>query len=293
MTKLRGTFTALVSPMNKDGSLDLVALQALVDWQIKSGIDGLVPCGTTGEAATMTSDERLEVISCVVKQVNGRVPVLGGTGANGTQATIENQRRAKETGIDFGLVVTPYYNKPSPEGLYRHYAAVAEATDLPIVLYNVPGRTGCDMLPETVARVAKLPTVVGIKEATADLLRVATIRKAAGPQFAILSGDDFTACPFALLGGDGLISVSTNVAPKDISKMIEAALAGRAADARALHDRLQDLFSAMFYESNPIPVKAAVALAGRIQEVYRLPLCEMGEANKAKLKAVLRAGEWI
>lgn len=291
--KLRGVLTALVTPMNRDGSIDGRALDGLVDAQLEAGIDGLVPCGSTGEAATLTAEERLQVTRRVVERVAGRIPVITGTGTNSTSGTIENQKRVQESGVDATLVVTPYYNKPTPEGLYRHFAAVAEAATLPIVAYNVPGRTGCDMKPATVARIAKLPHVVGIKEATGDIDRVAEIRRSTSPEFAILSGDDGTTCPFVLLGGDGVISVASNVAPREMVAMVRAAQRGDVATARAQHDKLRPLFEALFFESNPIPVKAALAMLGCIQEAYRLPLCEMGTENRNRLQAVLREGVWL
>lgn len=285
--KYRGVFTALVTPFNQDGSLDLGALDALVDQQLAGGINGLVPCGTTGEAATMTDDERAQVIGRVVKRVAGRVPVVAGTGTNDTRTSIENQKRAKDLGVDAALVVTPYYNKPTPEGLYRHYAAITKAVELPVILYNVPGRTGCDMKAETVVRVAGLPNVIGVKEATADLDRVTVIRRGTSKSFAILSGDDGTTAAFCALGGDGCISVASNVAPKLMVDMVTFALANEAHRAREIHDKLRDVFSTLFIESNPIPVKAGVALLGIAKESYRLPLCEMAPENKQKLVAAM------
>jgi 4-hydroxy-tetrahydrodipicolinate synthase len=279
--------------MNRDGSVDTGALDALVDAQIEGGVDGLVPCGTTGESATLSATEREEVITRVVKRANGRIAVVAGAGTNATAAAIEHQKRAAGTGAQCALVVTPYYNKPSPEGLYRHYASLLEAVDFPILLYNVPGRTGCDMQPDTVARVAELPGIIGIKEASADLDRVAAIRARTRDDFLLLSGDDGTACPFLLLGGDGLISVTSNVAPRDMKTMVSAALDGEVAEARTTHNRLRPLFAALFYEANPIPVKAALAMAGRIQEAYRLPLCEMGREARGRLEEVLRRGGWL
>lgn len=279
--------------MNRDGSLDVGALDALVESQIAGGIAGLVPCGTTGEAATLSAAERDVVIARVVKGSAGRVPVLAGTGSNSTAVTIDNQRRAKDLGATHGLVVTPYYNKPTPEGLVRHYGAIAEAVDLPIVVYNVPGRTGSDVLPETVARLAKIPRVVGIKEATGDLDRVAALRTLIPTRFALLSGDDATTCAFVLMGGDGVISVASNAVPAAMCSMVSAALDGRVKEARRMHNTLRPLFSALFLESNPIPVKAAMAMQGRLSEAYRLPLCEMRAESRAVLQDVLRLGNWI
>ncbi len=290
---LRGVSTALVTPMNKDGSIDVGALDALVDSQIDAGITSLVPCGTTGEAATLSAVERARVIERVAKRASGRVPIIAGTGVNNTNESIEHQKRARDVGADCSLVVTPYYNKPTPEGLFRHYATIGEAVELPIILYNVPGRTACDMKPDTVARVATLPQVIGIKEATADLDRVVTIRRTTGSGFTLLSGDDGTTCPFVLLGGDGVISVVSNVAPHDTVQMVQAALAGEVAKARELHFKLRDLIAALFFESNPIPVKAALAMQGHIGEHYRLPLCEMGANNRQRLAEVLQRGGWL
>jgi len=292
-TKLRGVLTALVTPMNRDGSLDFGALDALVDAQLEAGIGGLVPCGTTGEATTLSFEERGHVASRVIKRVAGRVPVVVGTGVNSTSETILLHKQAQELGASHGLVVTPYYNKPTPEGLYRHYAALAEAVALPIVVYNVPGRTGCDIKPETLCRVAALERVVGVKEATGDLDRVAPIRNGTRNGFALLSGDDGTCCPFVLVGGDGVISVASNLSPRDMVAMLAAALAGKVEEARALHLRLRDMMQALFIESNPIPIKAAMASKGTVQEHYRLPMCEMGADNRKRLEQVLRAGGWL
>jgi len=292
--ELRGVMTAIATPMNKDGSVDFGALDDFVESQIEGGVDGLVPCGTTGESATMSADERAQVITAVVKKAADRVVVVAGAGSNNTADAIEHQKRAKDTGAKLSLVVTPFYNKPTPEGLYRHYSALLEAVDLPIVLYNVPGRTGCDMKPDTVGRLAKLDGIVAVKEATGDLDRVAGIRNLTeGENFAVLSGDDVTTCPFVLLGGDGVISVTSNVAPKEMARMVHAALDGKVAEAREVHNSLRDLFAALFFESNPIPVKAALAMQNKMQEAYRLPLCEMSKNPRDALAAVLKAGGWI
>ncbi|MEZ4271609.1 MAG: 4-hydroxy-tetrahydrodipicolinate synthase [Myxococcota bacterium] len=294
---LGGTFTALVTPMNRDGSVDFGALDKLVDWQIDAGIEGLVPCGTTGESATMDAQERASVIERVIARANtragNRVTVIAGAGSNDTRAAIEHQRRAKDVGASYSLVATPYYNKPTPEGLYRHYSALREAVDLPIVIYNVPGRTACDMKPATVSRLSSIDGIVAIKEATGDLDRVAAIRKSTPADFAILSGDDPSACALAFMGGDGVISVSSNVVPKQMSEMMRYALQGKVSEARAEHNRLRPLFEALFWESNPIPVKAALVLQKRLQENYRLPLCEMNAELRTKLAEVLKVGGWL
>jgi 4-hydroxy-tetrahydrodipicolinate synthase len=290
--QLRGVFTALVTPFNKDGSIDMGALDALVDAQIAGAVDGFVPCGTTGEAATLSAEERVSVINRVAKRATGR-PVIAGTGTNDTRESIEHHKRAQGAGATHALVVTPYYNKPTPEGLFRHYEAIARSADLPIVVYNVPGRTGVDMKPETVNRIAALPHVIGVKEATADLDRVALIRRGTRKDFALLSGDDGTTLPFVLLGGDGVISVASNVVPKDFSAMVHAGLRGALDEARTLHEKMRDLFVALFWESNPIPVKAGLVMQGIVKENFRLPLCEMSPEPRKKLESVLRAGGWI
>ena len=279
--------------MNQDGSVDFGALEALVDWQLAEGVEGFVPCGTTGESATMTAQERQDVIARVVDRAAGRVPVIAGAGHNATAVAIEHQKRAADTGAAYALVATPYYNKPTPEGLYRHYSALLDAADIPIVLYNVPGRTGCDMTPPTVARLAELEGIVAIKEATADLDRVAAIRAVTAEDFALLSGDDGTACPFAMLGGDGVISVASNTVPKAMSEMMRAALGGEMAAAREQHGKLRSLFEALFWESNPIPVKASLVMMGKVQEHYRLPLCEMGAKARADLETLMRRDGWL
>ena len=284
--------TALVTPFNRDGSLDLVALDALIDAQIDAGISGLVPCGTTGETATLTAAERDQVVSRVVTRVNKRISVVVGTGSNCTVSTVENQRRAQALGADYGLVVTPYYNKPSPEGLFRHYSAVAEAVPLPLLVYNVPSRTGGDIKPDTMHRLRAVPHIVGIKEATGDLDRVAPLRRS-NAAWSLLSGDDGSTCAFVLMGGDGVISVLSNAAPADMVALVNAARAGNLVQARQHQARLRGLMAALFLEANPAPVKTAMALQGRVQEVFRLPLCELQPANRAALSEVLRAGGWL
>lgn len=292
-TQLRGVLTALVTPMNNDGSIDFGALDALVEWQLQSGIQGLVPCGTTGESVTLDGAERVQVIAAVAKKAAGRVPIVAGTGSNSTRATIENQRRAYDAGATIGLVVTPYYNKPTPEGLFRHYCAVADACALPVMIYNVPGRTACDIKPATVIRIAAHTNIIGIKDATGDLNRVSQLRAHTRPDFALLSGDDGTTCAFVLMGGHGVISVASNIAPTDMVEMVQHSLAGNLKPARHAHEKMALLFEALFWEANPIPVKAALAMQNRIQENYRLPLCEMSSEPKEKLRSVLKNGGWI
>nr|ADI22032.1 dihydrodipicolinate synthase/N-acetylneuraminate lyase [uncultured myxobacterium HF0200_05J13] len=291
--QLNGVLTALVTPMNADGSVDFGALDALVDSQIEAGIDGLVPCGTTGESATMTAEEREQVIAHVVKRANGECTIVAGAGSNSTAVAIEHQKRAAGTGADYALVVTPYYNKPTPTGLYKHYEALLGAADIPIILYNVPGRTGCDMLPETVINIAQMDGIVSVKEATADLDRVSAIRAGVSEEFKILSGDDETTCPFVLLGGDGVISVTSNFAPAQMVAMVHAARARDVETARRQHETLRPLFEVLFIESNPIPVKTALAMAGQLEENFRLPLCAISAPAREELTRVLKQGSWL
>ena len=288
-----GAMTALVTPMNADGSVDFGALDALVDMQIEGGIDGLVPCGTTGESATMSADERQSVISHVVKRANGRVPVVAGAGSNSTAVAIEHQKRAADTGAQWALVVTPFYNKPTPTGLYRHYEALLNAANIPVILYNVPGRTGCDMLPETVAEIAKMEGIVAVKEATADISRVKTIRDTTSEDFKILSGDDATTHAFMAQGGDGVISVTSNLVPKEFTDMVHLTRDGKMDEALALHNRMAEIFDVLFVESNPIPIKTALAMKGMMEENFRLPLCEISDNARSKLEAALKNGNWL
>jgi 4-hydroxy-tetrahydrodipicolinate synthase len=281
-----GTITALVTPLRGD-KLDEEALRRLVEEQIAAGIDGLVPCGTTGESPTLTNEEHLRVIQVVVESAKKRVPVIAGTGSNSTREAIEMSDAAKRVGADGLLLVTPYYNRPGQDHLYRHFKAVIEAVRLPTVLYNVPGRTACDLLPETIARLAELPEVVGVKEATASALRAAQIIARVGDRVAVLSGDDATAFPLYALGARGVISVVSNVAPALMSAMWDAAAAGDWARARQLHYQLLPLGEGLFVEANPIPVKAALAMMGRIADELRPPLYPLGAQHRDKLRAQL------
>ena len=282
-----GAFTALVTPM-QNGQIFTRGLREFVEFQISEGIDGLVPCGTTGEAATLDASERAEVIRLVVEQARGRVPVIAGASANCTATAVANSRAAAEAGADALLHVTPYYNKPSQDGLVAHFTAVAEATDLPVVLYNVPGRTSCDMLPETVARLASLPNVVGVKEATGSLGRAQQVIAACPDDFDVLSGDDFTCMGMTALGGSGVISVVSNLIPGDVARMIGACRAGDMEQARTLHYRLEPLMHLLFVESNPVPVKAGVSLLGYTANEVRLPLLPLDPDNLAILEAEMK-----
>jgi 4-hydroxy-tetrahydrodipicolinate synthase len=285
-----GVITALVTPLRGD-AVDEEALRRLVDEQIASGVDGLVPVGTTGESPTLTNEEHLRVIQLVVEATKKRVPVIAGTGSNSTRETIEMSAAARKVGADGLLLVTPYYNRPGQEHLYRHFKAVVEAVPLPSVLYNVPGRTACDLLPETIVRLAELPQVVGVKEATASALRASQILAQLGSkneQVALLSGDDATAFPLFALGARGVISVVSNVAPKQMSAMWDAAAAGDWKKARELHYQLLPLGEGLFVEANPIPVKTAMAMMGRIADEIRPPLYPLAPQHRDKLRAQLQ-----
>ena len=279
--------TAIVTPF-RDGKVDEEAFRRLIDWQIEEGVNGLVPVGTTGESATLSHEEHRQVIEICVDQVKGRVKVLAGAGSNNTIEAIQLTEFAKKAGADGALLITPYYNKPTQEGLYQHYAAVAKAVDLPIVPYNVPGRTGCNMLPPTVARIARdVPDVVGIKEATADLIHVSDLVEQCPEGFQILSGDDFTVLPHIAVGGCGVISVTANVAPKLMADLCKATLAGDMDEARRLHFKLMPINRAMFLETNPIPVKTAVCMMRGLDLEFRLPMVPLMPDNLEKLTKIL------
>jgi len=285
--RFQGSLVAIVTPM-KDGEVDLRALRELTEWQLAEGTDGIAPCGTTGEGVTLTAQERTEVVRAVVETVRGRVPVIAGAGSNATHECIESVKRVKELGADAALVVTPYYNKPTQEGLYRHYVAIQEATRFPIVAYNVPSRTSGDLLPETVARLAKAGAIVGLKEATANMDRqVQLVEKVGKDALAWLSGDDFTVLPYIACGGHGVISVVTNIAPRAMKDLVSAALRGDYARALERQVALADLIRTMFVETNPGPVKAAVALLGRAGPELRLPLAPVSDANLAKIREAM------
>ena len=287
MSIFRGAFVAIVTPF-KDGGIDEQGLVDLIEFHIASGTHGIVPCGTTGESATMSHDEHHQVVKLTVKTVNGRVPVLAGSGSNSTSEAIDLTKHAKAAGVDGVLMVSPYYNKPSQEGLYQHYKAVAEAVDVPIILYNVPSRTSSNILPETTARLSQIDNIVGIKEATADLNQISQIIRLCPEDFSVLSGDDFTAMPTVLIGGTGVISVTSNVAPRDMADMMEAALDGNLARAKELHYKLFPLMQAMFYETNPVPAKKSLELMGKIKSGQpRLPLYDMNDSTLARLKTAL------
>jgi 4-hydroxy-tetrahydrodipicolinate synthase len=286
----RGSIVALVTPMHADGEIDDASLQRLVDFHVVQGTAAIVSVGTTGESATLDEDEHCAVIRRTVELAAGRLPIIAGTGANSTREAITLTRCAREAGADAALLVTPYYNKPTQQGLYLHHKAVAEAVDIPQILYNVPGRTACDMLPETVARLAEIDNIVGLKEATGDLARVARLRTDCGPEFALYSGDDATACEFMLLGGDGVISVTANVAPRLMQAMCEAALAGDRQRAESINVKLDALHRDLFVQSNPIPVKWAVAEMGLCQRGIRLPLTWLTEEHERRVRQAMVQG---
>jgi 4-hydroxy-tetrahydrodipicolinate synthase len=282
----KGSIVAIVTPF-KNGKVDEKALGDLIEWHISEGTNAIVPCGTTGEASTLDYDEHYRVIEITVSIAKGKVPVIAGTGANSTDETIMITQKAKEIGADGALLVTPYYNKPTQEGLYQHYKKVAETVDIPLVLYNVPSRTGINLLPQTVARLAEIKNIVGIKEATGNMRQVSEVIRLCGERITVLSGDDFTTLTLLALGGKGAISVSANVAPRDASAMYKAWEEGNIKEARRLHFKLEPLNEAMFIETNPLPVKTALSMMGKIEEEFRLPLCVMSTANKEKLKKIL------
>jgi 4-hydroxy-tetrahydrodipicolinate synthase len=286
--KLEGAMTAIVTPM-RDGAVDYPALERLVHWQIEAGIDAIVAVGTTGESATLSVKEHCDVISKTVEFVNGRVPVIAGAGGNATAEAIELSKASRDAGAEALLHVTPYYNKPTQDGLVKHFEAIAEATPLPVILYNVPGRTACDMLPETVAKLADNANIVAIKEATGDMQRASDILELCGDKITLLSGDDFTTFPLMALGGRGVISVVSNVMPDRMAKMWDAASAGNWDEAKELHYSMMPLCRALFLEANPIPVKAALHMIGKIGPELRSPLFSASPATIEELRRVLHA----
>ena len=283
-----GCGTALVTPFTHDGALDEPAVRRLARRQIDAGVHFLVPCGTTGESPTMTEDERVRVVSLVVEESRGSVPVLAGAGGYDTREVIHTGRRMRDVGATGLLSVTPYYNKPTPEGLFQHYSAIASGVGLPIIVYNVPGRTGCNVDPATLARLATIPGVIGVKEASGNVSQMCEVCRAVPDSFLVLSGDDALTLPLMAVGGHGIVSVASNEVPAEMSRMVEAAERNDFAAARALHARLLPLMMANFVESNPIPVKSAMASMGLLEEVYRLPMVPPAEASRAKIVQALR-----
>jgi 4-hydroxy-tetrahydrodipicolinate synthase len=283
-----GTYTAIVTPF-KNGQLDETALARLVKNQIKGGVDGIVPVGTTGESPTVANDEHLRIIELSVQLAAGKIKVMAGTGANATSEAIYLTQSAEELGVDASLQVAPYYNKPSQEGLYQHFRAIAKHTKLPIILYSIPGRCGIEIAVDTVKRLAKdCKNVVGIKEAGGSCDRVSQLRAALGPDFAIFCGDDSLTLPFMSVGANGVISVASNVIPREVSQMVRAFAQGDSAKALRLHAHYFQFFKDLFVETNPVPVKAVLAMQGLIEEQYRLPLVPLADGNRAKLKATVK-----
>ena len=283
----KGSIVAIITPF-KEGKVDEEAYRSLIEFQIENGTNAIVPCGTTGESATLTIKEHKRVIDMAIEAVNHRVLIIAGTGGNSTSEAIELTGHAKKAGADATLQVTPYYNKPTQEGLYRHFKAIADAVALPQILYNVPGRTSVNMLPETVARLAEFPDIVAIKEASGNIGQMAEIVKLAGEKITLLSGDDNLTLPILSIGGKGVISVVANIVPQDTADMVSAWEVGDIAKAQDLYFRLLPLCQAMFYETNPVPVKTSLALMGKIQDELRLPLAPMAPANREKLKKALQ-----
>ena len=285
--KLRGCGTALVTPFRKDGSVDEPSLRALVAWQVESGIDFLVPCGTTGETPTLSREEWLRVIDITIEVASGRVPIVAGATSNSTRDAVEKaQTVAARRGVDAILTASPYYNKPTQEGQYQHFKAIASAVDKPLILYNVPGRTGVNIEPATLARLAQIPNIIAVKEASGNIGQIADLCNAVPDGFLVFSGDDSVTLPIIALGGVGIISVASNEIPHEMAELTRAALANHWDTARRIHRKYLPLMQANFIESNPIPVKAVLAMMGRIEEVYRLPLCPMKKENRAKLEMI-------
>ena len=287
MLKLRGCGTALVTPMKSDGSIDDRALRSLVEWQVESGIDFLVPCGTTGETPTLTADEWLHVIDTTIEVVNGRVPIVAGATSNNTREAVEKAKTvASRKGVNALLTASPYYNKPTQEGQYQHFKAIAEAVDKPLMLYNVPGRTAANIEPATLARLAQIPNIIAVKEASGNLSQIADVCNAVPEGFLVFSGDDAVTLPVISLGGVGIVSVASNEIPREMAEMTRAALANDWTKARKLHRQFLPLMQANFIESNPMPVKAVLAMMGRIEENYRLPMVPMKKDTRAKLEKI-------
>src|SRR5499425_871879 len=282
--QLRGCGTALVTPFSQDGAIDEAALRNLVSWQVDSGVDFLIPCGTTGETPTLSHDEWLRVIDLTIEVAAGRVPIVAGATSNSTQDAVEKAKEvATRPGVDAILTASPYYNKPTQEGQYRHFRAIAEAVDKPLILYNVPGRTGANLEPATLARLVEVPNIAGVKEASGNMTQIAEVLNAVPETFLVLSGDDAVTLPVISLGGVGIISVASNEIPKEMAEMTRAALANDWDSARKIHRKYLALMQANFIESNPLPVKAVLAMMGKVEEVYRLPLLPMRRDTRSKI----------
>ncbi len=281
-----GAYTAIVTPF-KNGAVDEESLKKLMKYGLDGGVSGLVPCGTTGESPTLSHNEHKKVVELVVKEVAGQAKVIAGTGSNSTEEAIELTRHAKEVGASAALLVSPYYNKPTQEGLFRHFKAIAEAVDIPLILYNIQGRTAVNIANETMERLSKIPNIAGVKEASGNISQMSEVIRLCGPEFNVLSGDDNMTYPLMCLGGRGVISVITNIVPDKMSDLVRFMLDGQTEKARQIHFEISELCQAMFLETNPIPIKAALSLMGKIELEYRLPLCPPSQANMDKLKEIL------
>lgn len=286
---LRGTITAIVTPFDEGRAIDEDALRKLVNFQIEKGIFGIVPCGTTGESPTLNYEEHNRVIDIVIDEAKGRVPIIAGTGSNSTEEAIFLTRHAYEVGAQYSLQVAPYYNKPTQRGLYEHFIAIAETVDLPMIIYNIPGRTGINIETDNLLRMAEHKNIVGVKEASGSIPQMMDILSKRPQDFTILSGDDNLTLPLLALGGDGVISVASNLVPKEVSQMVNAALEDNWEEARRNHYQLLPLFKALFIETNPIPIKTALAMQGMMKEVFRSPMCTMEPKNREQLKTVLKS----
>ena len=282
-----GSLIAIVTPFRK-GRVDEKTLSNLIEFQISKGTNGIVPCGTTGESATLSQEEHERVIALTVEVVNNRVPVIAGTGSNSTEEAIVFTKHAKKVGAHGALLITPYYNKPTQEGLFQHYSAIAKAIELPLILYNIPSRTGVNMMPTTIARLSKISNIAGIKEGSGSLQQVSDIIQQCGERFTVLSGDDLLTLPMMAIGAKGVITVTANIVPADMAAMVQAALDGQMEQAKALHYKMAPLFTALFYETNPIPVKEALAMMNKIDGELRLPLVRMELDNRERLRQVIK-----
>lgn len=292
MSKFQGIFTAMITPF-LNGKVDEAAFESFVEWQIGEGVHGLVPCGTTGESPTLSHDEHKRLVELAVKTAKGRVPIMAGTGSNSTTEAMDFTRHAEQAGADAVLVVAPYYNKPTQEGIFQHYKAIASVSALPVFVYNIPGRSVINITDETLARLAEIPTIAGVKDATGDLARVATLRRLVGDRLALFSGEDMTVVGFNAMGGCGAISVSSNIVPKACARVQELTLKGDFKAALAEQEKWTDLHSVMFCETNPIPVKYAAHLMGKCSDEVRLPLVAPGDASKQALRDVLASYQLI
>lgn len=284
---LQGTITAIVTPFDLNGAVDEKSLRKLVNFQIENGISGIVPCGTTGESPTLSYEEHNRVIDITIQEARGRVPIIAGTGSNATDEAVALTKHAQESGADYSLQVAPYYNKPTQKGMYEHFITIADAVDIPLIIYNIPGRTGKNIETDTLLRMAEHKNIVGVKEASGNIPQMMDVIGQRPEGFAVLSGDDNLTLPLMALGGDGVISVASNIVPKQVSEMVNDALKGNWNEARRHHYRLLPFFKALFLETNPIPIKTALAMKGMLKEIFRSPLCTMEPKHKEELEGIL------